>query len=432
MFGSSLVSAVGRAVSESLSGWADRQARQRRLKRASKFDLLLALLATRLSAAAYESSQAALAQKLNAPAIKADIPGGLEVLHFRRDQGSDVHPQWYLARGALPVCVGGDEQRHSRGDEAGAAAAAAAAGKALYVVFRGTWSNADILRDLCVEPERHHHLGHFHGGFLKGVRDDPDLVIHLKRALREGCSHLFLFGHSLGGSLALTLAAARLVPDEDYRGPVTVVAVGAPPVICAEKPRLQHAPPPSTAAGPGEEGKEAEGAKKGHHHEEAKGRGRGELAPTDAPTTEADESCHKLRRSRAQAARNLLVINDCDVVPRLLGSPMPVAVTAALAATAGNSASGAVMRRNVEIMETMQRYTHPRGTQGLLLRADGVAKAVASHDRSAVLHLHESLFSSQLFDDHSCERYVERLEMAAALAEAFDEGDDGAETGNDG
>ena len=46
----------------------------------------------------------------------------------------------------------------------------------------------------------------------------------------------------------------------------------------------------------------------------------------------------------------------------------------------------------------MERYTHPPGTLGLLLR-DGTAKEVPPSERAAVLHLHEAL-SPQLLDHH--------------------------------
>ena len=190
---------------------------------------------------------------------------------------------------------------------------------------------------------------HFHGGFLKGVRDDAELHHQLRKALRRGCCHLYICGHSLGGSLALALASAGLLP-EDYTGPVTVVALGSPPVsqAAALPPAPPEASPPPSPPADGE-------------------------APADAP--------------RRATPRYVLVVNECDVVPRLLGSPMPVATAALLAASArgakgGGSASAtasaaaqAVTRRNVELMETMQQYAHPRATETILLR-DGSARAV--------------------------------------------------------
>jgi len=40
----------------------------------------------------------------------------------------------------------------------------------------------------------------------------------------------YVFGHSLGGSLGFALVAANLLPPS-YRGQVTVVGVGSPPVL---------------------------------------------------------------------------------------------------------------------------------------------------------------------------------------------------------
>ena len=50
-------SAVSTTLGNSVVGWADRQSRQRRLRRPPRADLLLALLATRLSAIAYVETQ---------------------------------------------------------------------------------------------------------------------------------------------------------------------------------------------------------------------------------------------------------------------------------------------------------------------------------------------------------------------------------------
>ena len=91
------------------------------------------------------------------------------------------------------------------------------------------------------------------------------------------------------------------------------------------------------------------------------------------------------------------------------------------------------MRRNLELMETMQRYCHPASTQTLLLRDDS-AKVVPPSERSAVLHLHEAI-SPQLLDHHACSEYISALEIAAALAEAAEldssisENDDGQQRG---
>jgi hypothetical protein len=187
---------------------------------------------------------------------------------------------------------------------------------------------------------------------------------------------------------------------------VTVVALGSPPPICTVPVAMP-----------------IDGEPKGrdHHRGGAAGDGDGKetaAAATGAPNPLAaaeDVTCP------ADRTRCLLVLNECDVVPRLLGSPMPVATAAMLASTCPTTGGQAVMRRNVELMETMQQYAHPGDTEAVILR-DGDAKSVPSSERAAVLHLHESL-SPRLLEDHSIERYIEGLEIAAALAEAFEGGD---------
>ena len=155
----SVASAVSTSVGNSVIGYADRAARQRRLRRARLSELLLALIASRLSSIAYEESHAGVVSALRSRSISSEVPGGLQLVHFRRQRpeqskGADIHPQWLLARGAPPAC---DVAEGERG------------GVALYLVFRGTWSTNDIIRDMCVEPEDHVAAGierRFHGGFL--------------------------------------------------------------------------------------------------------------------------------------------------------------------------------------------------------------------------------------------------------------------------
>lgn len=409
----SVASVVSTSVGNSVVGWADRSARQARLRRARRVDLLLALLTTRLSTLAYEESQSKVASALRTPAY-ADVPGGLHLVHFRRQRPeksngettTEVHPQWFLARGELPAwaaeCDASPAKRRKRSrrkadDDADGSDAdngcGSGKGGAWFLVFRGTWSTNDIIRDLCVEPEEVFVDGTrcgFHGGFLKGVRDDPELHAALARAVRRGCDHLFICGHSLGGSLALTLASANMLPA-GYTGRVTVVGVGSPPVSLRDTEVMPRA---------------ADGDRDGD-------RAKSSPPPPPPPPPPAERSGHE--------PRYLLIVNERDVVPRLLGSPMPVATATLLAqaVASGGATSQAVMRRNVELMETMQAYSHPPTTRLVLLR-DGAAKAVPASERGAVLHLHEAL-SPQLLDDHSCERYVRGLEVAAALAEAYDD-----------
>ena len=356
-----------------LFGFADRAARQRRLRRAKRVDLLLALLAARLSDLAYLDSPADVITGLRAPPLAQDIPGGLQLCHFRRQRPEtgnrpDVHPQWLLARGKLPTF--GDRN------------AKASKGEALYLAFRGTSSTSDLIRDICVEPEAHKGrdgiVRQFHGGFLKGVRDDRELHNQLRRALKDSkhqCSHLYIVGHSLGGSLAFTMAAAGLVPSELHEGPITVVALGAPPPIQQQQ--------------------DADGKESRNSNDD-----KGDKPPVPPP-------------------RYLLVVNDCDVVPRLLGSPMPVATAALLAQSASSKPLAAVTTRNLEIMETMQSYTHPKDTEAILLREGGDgAKEVPSSARSAVLHWDQAL-STNLVEQHM--QYTRALEVAAALSEAWED-----------
>ena len=408
----SVASAVSTSVGNSVIGYADRAARQRRLRRARLSDLLLALLASRLSSIAYEESHAGVVGALRSQAVKSDVPGGLQLVHFRKQRpgetkGADIHPQWFLARGAPAAC---DVAEGEKG------------GVALYLVFRGTWSTNDIIRDMCVEPEDHVAAGierRFHGGFLRGVRDDPELHTQLRRALLHSpggrkVEHLYIFGHSLGGSLALVLTSAGFLPEE-YDGKVTVVGVGSPPVCQGEAAaaaamrkmrKMQPLRYPPEADD--EEASEKAAAK----------------AKSDADAdAEAEAEAAKAAAQAASmaAVRYLLVVNECDVVPRLLGSPMPVSTAAMLATSAqGLWGTQTVMRRNVELMETMQGYSHPHSIQTILLR-HGSAKAVPPAERHAVLHLHEAL-SPHLLDHHASELYVKALEISAALAEAY-EGD---------
>lgn len=367
-------SAITTCVGSSVVGYMDRQARQRRMKDAALVDLLLALLAARLADASYCETQSKLLKQLSTNAF-ADVPGGLDLLHFHQQrseegQGSSLHPQWFLLRGALPSwfvqtsdsstakssfssCAEAAEDTH---DESGA----------LYLVFRGTDSSTDAIRDICFEPESHQDCGSFHGGFLSGVRDDPELHTQLQRALCRGCDHLFIFGHSLGGSLAMTMVAGGFLPSH-YSGPVTVVGLGSPPPIALV------------------------GGK-----------------PLGMP-----------RDPSRKVPRYLLVINDSDVVPRLLGSPMPVTTASMIAASVPTSSAKALMQRQVDIMDTMQQYSHPEGTEALLLK-NGQAKAVPSSEITAVLHLHESL-SPQLMEHHGTMEYLRALEIAVALTEVFEE-----------
>jgi hypothetical protein len=166
--------AVSTTLGNSFVGWADRQARQRRFRRPLRADLLLALLATRLAAVAYVETEGELRAALNSPAIGTNMHGGLKLLHFRKQkseqttEGEGLHPQWFLCRGAQPWWTFKDGPRAGQsashntesdgGDGGGRDDGESTNGRpqqdALYLVFRGTWSATDVIRDLCVEPEQ--------------------------------------------------------------------------------------------------------------------------------------------------------------------------------------------------------------------------------------------------------------------------------------
>ena len=166
--------AVSTTLGNSFVGWADRQARQRRFRRPLRADLLLALLATRLAAVAYVETEGELRAALNSPAIGTNMHGGLKLLHFRKQkseqttEGEGLHPQWFLCRGAQPWWTFKDGPRAGQsashntesdgGDGGGRDDGESTNEKpqqdALYLVFRGTWSATDVIRDLCVEPEQ--------------------------------------------------------------------------------------------------------------------------------------------------------------------------------------------------------------------------------------------------------------------------------------
>ena len=96
----------------------------------------------------------------------------------------------------------------------------------------------DVCNDLMAMPDTAPGGGTFHSGFLRAVRDDPVLHSTL-RAHVSAAQRLYVMGHSLGGSLALTLWGAGLLPPAASR--VAVVALGSPAVF--------HGEPALTAAG---------------------------------------------------------------------------------------------------------------------------------------------------------------------------------------
>jgi hypothetical protein len=182
-------------IGNGVSAFGKRQARQWRLRRAARAELLLALLAARMSAIAYVDSQSEVRDALRAPELANMCGGTLELLHFKRQrtEEKELLPQWFLARGGPPVGQGATPRTpptrtttdvDASFDARPADAPEKAPATALFLVFRGTWSKMDLLRDLCVEPVAHGGR-RFHGGFLSGVRDDRELHAQLRQALLD-------------------------------------------------------------------------------------------------------------------------------------------------------------------------------------------------------------------------------------------------------
>lgn len=318
---------LGVAAIQAVAASAERSVTQRGLPPVRRAELDLPLLSAKLAVLAYAESEDEARCGLNAM--------GFDLLWFQHSppQALDGQLQWYLARGPAPpsTCGGG------------------AATDALVLAFRGTSSAVDWMRDLYVAPEQHG-ANSFHGGFLRGVRDDAQLHAQLRSYVR-GSAPLFVVGHSLGGALALTLVGAGLLPAAPtFSGSVTVVGLGSPAVFY-------------DAVHPG---------------------------------------------GGADTARLMLVVNDADVVPRLLGSPLSL--------SRGLLRGGGGAGRE-EIVGTFERYRHAPQLELVLLRGGSALAVRSPAERDAVLHLHEALSPSAV-QHHMQGEYVANLEAAVRSATA--------------
>ena len=131
---------------------------------------------------------------------------------YREREAAASLPQWYLAR-----------DHPAR----------------LFLVFRGTASDDDVIRDLMATPAEAEHGGlRFHGGFLSGVQGNDELHAQLMPLLDPSCggsssTSLYIMGHSLGGSLGLVVPLIGGLLPSAHAGALTVVALGSPPVLHA-------------------------------------------------------------------------------------------------------------------------------------------------------------------------------------------------------
>mmetsp|Transcript_124688 Transcript_124688/g.364189 ORF Transcript_124688/g.364189 Transcript_124688/m.364189 type:complete len:392 (-) Transcript_124688:245-1420(-) len=103
--------------------------------------------------------------------------------------------------------------------------------EAVFLSFRGSESWQDWLRDVVVVPQRH--KGNtFHAGFLDACHDE-----HLKERLESILrntpkARLYVVGHSLGGAVAHTFVAAGFVEEycPHHQGQVVAINFGGPRV----------------------------------------------------------------------------------------------------------------------------------------------------------------------------------------------------------
>ena len=282
------------------------------------------LLGARLAWLAYATSRRELESGLRR------LGGGAELVHFAA-QRDGSRPQWFLAR----------------------------IGTTLHVVFRGTDSTVDVLRDLMALPETTAAGDTFHSGFLRGARAVAAEVADALAAelTRDGatCDALHLVGHSLGGALALTLLGAGLLPPDDAAlggarlPPVRVLTYGSPAAF----------------------------------------HGRCESAA--------------VLRAKVDA-----YVYGADLVPRLLGSELPLLRRAALAA------GGRLRQASTDVLDTLTEYVHPPHAALVYLDPErGTARRVARGQRARLLHLHQAL---DLNAAQHHKEYVRGLERASGAA----------------
>lgn len=422
---------VLRSIGTTAFDAVERKVKQSVMPAAAPGALRLGLCATQLSELAYATSVSELEAGL------ARLDRRLQLVRFRLQPTKparidEAHmPQWFIAR--------------------------TSDGASVYVAFRGTDSSADVLRDLMAYPLQNGAL-RFHSGFLLGVRDDAELRDTLQSLLARSAAHVHLVGHSLGGSLALALPCITppMLPAS-HSGDLTVVAVGSPPVIHGPldgAPAAAPAPARAAAAGGGAAsaasgdavrvgepvyiGDEAEHVAAAR---ETAGRAVGGVpmgVPIGVPLGVVVPPGSSALPRDAVRCRALVVVNAADAVPRVLGSPLPLAsrpffvevakqaamherVQQALGESNGSATPSTPASRELAasaaetLLQTLPAYVHLPHAEVVLVRASGEALCVPPTERAHVLHLHESI-SLNFAHHHHVDEYVRSLQAAVRHA----------------
>jgi triacylglycerol lipase len=99
----------------------------------------------------------------------------------------------------------------------------------VYLVFRGTMTTAEILRDLSIRlvPYPYSKMGKVHEGFIQTYGLFRDTILDTLKTVGQG-KKLFITGHSLGAALA-TLAVPDIISATTFKSPV-VYTFGSPRV----------------------------------------------------------------------------------------------------------------------------------------------------------------------------------------------------------
>jgi len=257
-------------------------------------------------------------------------PGGFKLLwaHFQElGEGGAWAPQWFLARGPDPRCRDGTSE-------------------ALFLVFRGSQSLTDWIRDLDVGTVN---VGKYsvHRGFYTGIASDSKDLLqnkawhHFDKYAKLPC---YVIGHSLGAALGMTIVATGLFWEyfPHHRGHVTAVLFGGPRVF----------------AGPSPE------------------------------------------KAEMYNAELIQVVNHNDPVPRLLGSS-PLTLKAVLVALMGIVGWGAASH--------LDSFTHPEHMKLVYLKDNNVLHVPRNSQRDVLSlgFLTAALFS---FNDHKMlDGYVKNI-----------------------